>query len=106
MPIYDYRCPSGHIHEHRCRIADRPAELPCPDCGASSKQAIIAAPALPTTIVVDYPGSKKHKAGYRHTHGDYKGTAGKIQVGYGGKIVTHDEPAPAKEEGIWHNPLE
>lgn len=38
-----------------------------------------------TTIVPAYPGSKKRKAGYQHSHADRPKTPGKIQVGYTGK---------------------
>lgn len=41
----------------------------CPACGASEgfcKQ--ISAPALMSTIVPSYPGAKRLKAGYQHTH--------------------------------------
>ena len=102
MPNYDYRCSTGHVHEVRCRIADKPEETSCPECGAESHHVFLTAPAMPTHIVVDYPGSKKFKAGYTHTHGDRKGT--KIQVGAGGKITRSEEPK-ATGPAIWKNPL-
>jgi len=43
----------------------------CPECG--SKQGfkkLISLPSIPTKIIVDYPGSKRFKAGYQHTHAD------------------------------------
>lgn len=101
MPTYDYACESGHRHEHFCKIADRPTHRECPECGAEAKF-ILCAPAIVTNIVVDYPGSKKFKAGYIHSHGDRKGT--KIQVGAGGKITPSDE-APSTGGAIWKNPL-
>ena len=42
---------------------------PCPKCkstGGFTRQ--LSAPAIVTNIVVDYPGSKRLKAGYQHTH--------------------------------------
>ena len=104
MPNYDYRCPTGHVHEVRCRIADKPEEAPCPECGAGSRHVFLVAPAMPTLIVVDYPGSKKHKAGYSHSHADKAGT--KIQVGYGGKITPGATGTKAGSDGaVWQNPL-
>lgn len=43
----------------------------CPHCGntlASEFYKLPSACALPSTIVIDYPGSKRLKAGYMHTH--------------------------------------
>ena len=74
----------------------------CPECGETAKF-VLCAPALVTNIVVDYPGSKKFKAGYQHSHGDRKGT--KIQVGAGGKITPSDEPKAPANGAIWKNPL-
>lgn len=103
MPSYDYLCPNEHVHEFTCRIADKPASHACPTCGLDTRSVILVAPAMPTHIVVDYPGAKKHKAGYQHSHGDKKGT--KIQVGAGGKITPREEPL-ATSAAIWRNPLE
>jgi putative FmdB family regulatory protein len=102
MPTYDYLCPNNHAHEHFCSISARPETRQCPECGETAKSAILSAPSLATHIVLDYPGSKKHKAGYQHSHADRKGN--NIQVGYGGKITPRDAP-PATDGAIWHNPL-
>lgn len=102
MPTYDYRCANGHAHEHFCKIAERPDARNCPECGEPARF-MLSAPALVTNIVVDYPGSKKFKAGYQHSHGDRKGT--KIQVGAGGKITPSDEPKASADGAIWKNPL-
>ena len=34
MPIYEYRCQSGHIHEFFQKVND-PAPAECPSCGTS-----------------------------------------------------------------------
>ena len=103
MPNYDFRCPAGHVHELTCRIADKPPLTKCQTCGEEAHHVFLVAPAMPTTIVVDYPGSKKHKAGYQHTHGDRGGT--KIQTGYGGKITRSEVPKGSPDGAIWKNPL-
>ena len=41
----------------------------CPSCGSSfSFKKIPSAPTLLTEIIPSYPGSKRLKAGYQHTH--------------------------------------
>ena len=82
MPVYDFSCENDHIIEVRCSIADREKERICEECGLPIHQIHLTFPAMPTTIIVDYPGSKKHKAGYVHSHGDHMAT--KTQFGYGG----------------------
>ncbi len=88
MPVYDFGCSAGdeHLFEHRCSIADKPASIPCPveGCELQATQKHIGVPAMPTTIIVDYPGSKRLKAGYVHSHGPKAAT--KTQFGYGGAV--------------------
>lgn len=84
MPVYDYACPSDHIFEVRCSIAARPDLTPCPECGADSRRVILTVPPLLTEIIPSYPGSKKLKAGYVHSHGDKAAT--KVSSGYGGCV--------------------
>ena len=102
MPTYDFMCPAEHIMEVRCSISEKKDSYPCAECGEATRQVILEAPAIASHIVLDYPGSKKHKAGYQHSHGDRKGT--KIQVGYGGKITPSETPK-ATSDAIWKNPL-
>lgn len=44
MPTYDYRCPNGHVHEHRFLMSEQPDETPCPTCDAPSTVAILTVP--------------------------------------------------------------
>lgn len=91
MPNYDHECPNGcGDYEVRCSIADRTLPHPCPRCGGLGKQVITQMPAMPKTIVIDYPGSKKFKAGFVHSHGDKSAT--KTQVGYGGALNRDHKP--------------
>lgn len=100
MPVYDFCCKNEHHYEVRCKVAERGNTWNCPDCQEAGKQIHIAVPAMPTTIVVDYPGSKRLKAGYVHSHGNH--SASKTQFGYGGKQapkeVTHPMAKMAKPE--------
>jgi putative FmdB family regulatory protein len=56
----------------------------CSNCTSTNNTKLISATKSFTTIIPDYPGSKKKKAGYIHSHGDKPKTPGKIQVGYTG----------------------
>ncbi len=80
MKLYDFECLAcRHQFEALVRGDLLP---PCPSCENGGTQRLMSAPKLFTTIVPDYPGSKKKKAGYTHSHGDRPKTPGKIQVGY------------------------
>lgn len=116
MPTYDFECPNGHVFEVRCSVADREKEHFCPfevmthvgecRCQLPGKRVILEAPMLndPNVRILDYPGSRKHKAGYVHSHGDKP--VSKVSVGYGGAnnpttralhpIVNHVRPDPVR----------
>lgn len=60
-------------------------KIRCPECSSVMKKVWNkGAPSILHTIVPYYPGAKKQKAGYTHTHGDRPAT--KIQSGYGGCV--------------------
>jgi putative FmdB family regulatory protein len=40
MPTYEFACPNGHEFEKFYKMSDAPAELPCPQCGASAARQI------------------------------------------------------------------
>jgi len=66
---YDFEC-SGckHIFDD---YVEGSAGVPeaCPQCKQSEAfKKLPSTFALPTTIVVDYPGSKQYKAGYKHLY--------------------------------------
>jgi putative FmdB family regulatory protein len=67
--FYDFECGScSHVFEEMVRGVDGRPDA-CPQCGQAQEfKKLPSFPALITTIVVDYPGSKQHKAGYTHTH--------------------------------------
>ena len=83
MPLYDFSCPRCEkTFEARAQVEERVKR--CEECGTE------AARCMPVThsfslIQATHLKSKKHKAGYIHTHGDKPKTPGKIQVGYTGK---------------------
>lgn len=87
MPTYDYGCENHHDFEHRCNVSARPETIPCPveGCGKLAKQIILGTPYVwKDTYVFDYPGSKRLKAGFVHSHGD-PGVK-KVSVGAGGAL--------------------
>lgn len=83
--LFDFSCPTcGETFEALC---DREqTEMPCrresAPCEGSATRLIPATTSF-TTITPNYPGAKRRKAGYQHTHADRPRTPGKIQVGYG-----------------------
>lgn len=70
MPkLQSYKCEDcDHEFEFLHHPVDEPAR--CPKCGSFDAELQLGGPPLLTTIVPVYPGSKKHKAGYVHSHGD------------------------------------
>ena len=38
MPLYDFKCPSGHVSTQRSPAAERDKERTCPVCGLSAKR--------------------------------------------------------------------
>lgn len=81
---YTYGCKNDHEFEHVCSMNDKPETLPCPECGEVAKGLIMGAPMLMTNVVPSYPGCKKVKAGYVHSHGDKAAT--KVSSGFGGCV--------------------
>lgn len=68
---YDFECEKcKHIFDDLVNGTEGKPDF-CPACG-SQKGFVrqLCAPYIPTKIIVDYPGSKRLKAGYVHTHGD------------------------------------
>lgn len=45
MPIYDFQCPAGHVHEALVPYEDRKSHE-CPECGDTAKQVWLTAPKL------------------------------------------------------------
>lgn len=86
MPVYDFRCPEGHDYEVRCSIAARVDPHLC-GCGLPGKLVILTAPRVNDTsvVILDYPGSKRLKAGYVHSHGPKMAT--RVSSGYGGVVT-------------------
>lgn len=81
MPLYDFVCDACNA-KFETIVKYGVDDAPCRECNATAKR-VPSGFALLNTIVPSYPGCKKRKAGYLHTHGNRPRTPGKIQVGYG-----------------------
>jgi len=69
--VYDFECSAcAGIFEDMVKGVDGlPSECSHCECPGPFTR-LPACAALPTTVVMSYPGSKKLKAGYVHSHGD------------------------------------
>lgn len=47
MPMFDFRCPDGHVHEALVKVGVN--EHVCPECGKTAKQVWLTAPKLDWT---------------------------------------------------------
>jgi len=84
--MHDFVCPQCGTEIEEIVKVDKNGKvvdkLQCDACGTTMEIIFKKAPVTFSTIVPDYPGSKKLKAGYIHTHGDRPAT--KVQSGPGG----------------------
>lgn len=81
MILRDFQCTMcKHVQEELLNDGD---EFPkCVKCGGKTARIFTACAKTLVTIIPAYPGCKRVKAGYIHTHGDQPAT--KVQSGYGG----------------------
>ena len=70
MPIYEYRCPNGHVFERFQRMTDPPPEA-CEVCGASPIELVLY------PVAVHYKGSGFYSTDYG------KGNRKKAETGSG-----------------------
>ena len=57
MPIYEYRCPNGHVFELFQRMSDSPPDA-CPDCGAGPVDRVLY------PVAVHFKGSGFYSTDY------------------------------------------
>jgi len=66
--FYDYECTEcGSVFEEMINSSN-PEPIECASCGSAKVDRRMPSPAVLTSIVPSYPGSKRVKAGYQHTH--------------------------------------
>jgi len=82
LPLYDFECESCAVMFEAVVPTDT-QETDCHECKKPGAKRRPSRFSLFTVTVPCYPGSKKRKAGYLHSHGNRPKTPGKIQVGYG-----------------------
>jgi putative FmdB family regulatory protein len=73
MPMYDFKCHACG-HEEESIEKSGTTRIPCSNCNEQSERFFKGAPTTLTTIIPSYPGCKKHKAGYVHSHADKPAT--------------------------------
>ncbi len=71
MPLYDFECECGHTCEDLVKCGE---VISCMKCGIDMTLVWKEAPKQFEVIIPTYPGSKKIKAGYVHTHADRPAT--------------------------------
>jgi len=65
---FDFKCNECNHEFSDLVLRSDPKPDECPECKSTkSFKKLISAPFIPTKIIVDYPGSKRFKAGYQHT---------------------------------------
>ena len=79
MPIYEYRCPNGHVFE-RFQSMTAPAPEKCDVCGAAPVELVLY------PVAIHYKGSGFYSTDYG------KGKAGKKDGGEGGGSPSSDAP--------------
>ena len=57
MPIYEYRCPNGHVFEQFKRMSDPPPDV-CEVCGASPLELVLY------PVAIHYKGSGFYSTDY------------------------------------------
>lgn len=76
--LQSYRCRDCQAdYEFMHHPSDEKAS--CPSCGSNSAELQLGGVTL-TTIIPVYPGAKRFKAGYQHTHADFPAEKGSVSV--------------------------
>ena len=69
MPMYDFKCTLCG-HEEDDIQPSGTTKIVCSKCNGQSERFFADCAKTLTTIIPSYPGCKKVRAGYVHTHGD------------------------------------
>jgi putative FmdB family regulatory protein len=86
MPIYEYRCPKGHVFELFQRMGDAPPET-CPTCGAGPLERVLY------PVAVHFKGSGFYSTDY----GRSRKTAKEAEAG-GDSKPGETKPGDSKSE--------
>lgn len=88
MPIYEYRCPNGHVFEIFQRMDDPPPEK-CEVCGASPVERVLF------PVAVHYKGSGFYSTDYGRSR---KRGGGKESSDGGGEKSSESKSSDSKSE--------
>ena len=91
MPIYEYRCPNGHLFELFQRMADAQPET-CQVCGAGPLERVLY------PVAVHFKGSGFYSTDYgRGSRKPKEGESGSSSDGGGGEKKPAESKKPATE---------
>ena len=90
MPIYEYRCPNGHVFEVFQRMDDPPPEK-CTTCDASPLQRVLY------PVAVHFKGSGFYSTDYGRSRKPSKDSGG-AEAGGGGESGGSAEKSEKKEK--------
>jgi putative FmdB family regulatory protein len=85
VPIYEYRCPNGHVFERFQRISDAPPEK-CDVCGAAPVELVLY------PVAIHYKGSGFYSTDYGKG-AKRKGAEGAPSTDSGGEKKTESPPS-------------
>ena len=88
MPIYEYRCPNGHVFEQFKRMSDPPPEQ-CEVCGASPLELVLY------PVAIHYKGSGFYSTDYGKSKTKPKEETGTPKTDSGGS--SESKPAEPKK---------
>ena len=91
MPIYEYRCPNGHVFELFQRMDDLPPEA-CPTCDAKPLERVLY------PVAVHFKGSGFYSTDYGRSRKSAKDTDGGASGGDSKPSESKPEPKPKKTE--------
>jgi putative FmdB family regulatory protein len=93
VPIYEYRCPQGHVFELFQRMDDSPPEV-CVDCGEGPVQRVLY------PVAVHFKGSGFYSTDYgrgsRKRDGSRDGDSAGSEAGQGDTSGKADKPPEKK----------
>jgi putative FmdB family regulatory protein len=90
MPIYEYRCPNGHVFEQFKRMSDPPPDA-CEVCGASPVELVLY------PVAIHYKGSGFYSTDYgKGKQAKTKEDAGAAKTDSGGSS-SESKPAEPKK---------
>lgn len=86
LKVFDFRCNNCKEEFEDLVDISIPGGVECALCGSKDTQQILSPVATLTAIIPSYPGCKRMRAGYVHSHGDKVADKAGRQVSVPSKI--------------------